>query len=500
MVIALGTCFILVVLVVVCYGAWRRDGSPLPEEVLTILRIVLALGAGLVSAGFAGFINVQGTVAGLALQGGGGGAVFLVVYLVNPPRIAASAASSASPRMKETPLQRPTLPEGSSAMRSMAFADLAEYARQVDEELLVAVRDRTFATESNLLAFFASTVTRQRDPYRFSANQVVGFLNEVVHGHVCLQAVPDPDLLVCVSDGFTEVVFRDAHNKTSMVRIASPDLLWDCHCNSPGSQNGHRHPPSECPIHGNPYGAHIAELFGNGLVEISFRGLSFLWRNQDQYWPPSVDAFHMVHDLESAHVFDRRHSSVLDIGCGTGFLGMVSAIACRTIVQVGLSEWLLTPLLYSAANFTRNRERMRPGVAAELRLTLNVPEVRRPYDLVLCNPPYLPTLGFKEMEVMQAVAGTELLEKLIRDRATIGRYVYVNFSRIAQPEASQVARALRRRLAPIAQPHMVPFRVPIAFSVPGYMAQLMAEGERGLRVDPEHRHTFWHEVQTYEVK
>ena len=50
-----------------------------------IIRVMVAFGAGFLSAGLLGFIDLGGSIPGWTIQAGGGVAVFIVVYLINPP-------------------------------------------------------------------------------------------------------------------------------------------------------------------------------------------------------------------------------------------------------------------------------------------------------------------------------------------------------------------------------------------------------------------------------
>jgi len=52
-----------------------------------IIRVMVALGAGFLSAGLLGFIDVGGSIPGWTIQAGGGFAIFVLVYLLNPPSL-----------------------------------------------------------------------------------------------------------------------------------------------------------------------------------------------------------------------------------------------------------------------------------------------------------------------------------------------------------------------------------------------------------------------------
>jgi len=211
----------------------------------------------------------------------------------------------------------------------------------------------------------------------------------------------------------------------------------------------------------------------------------------------------MVEDLEMSNVLSRHITSVLDLGCGTGMLGLFVAKHCSSVQRMVLADWVLSPVLYSALNVARNRGLL-AGTDLVLKLGLNTSWQAKgqsglPCDLALCNPSYLPVLpGFHDVRVSTTVAGTDLLQYVIREHRRIGKMVVVSFSHLAMPEAEAAAQESKSRLEALGPAREVPFRNPYAFERPDYLRALTET--RGLRIDAARRHRFWHLVQTFLVR
>ena len=79
--ILIGALFILLSLIIVLL---KPD---LGQQAFWIIRVMVALGAGLVAAGILGNLTIEGTVANLTIKAGGPIAVTVMVYLLNPPKL-----------------------------------------------------------------------------------------------------------------------------------------------------------------------------------------------------------------------------------------------------------------------------------------------------------------------------------------------------------------------------------------------------------------------------
>jgi len=374
-----------------------------------------------------------------------------------------------------------------------AFTDVEAACRKADELALPVIRspgvpqDRI---EEIYMALLGHVLSQKRMPLE---PLLESWESEAATRRL-RRTVPEPDLDVLVGGEFEKVTFRYGDGE---LVIENPNLLWDCSCQSRSGGE------ERCRIHGveDGIGDEITARFSSGLVGIRYRNRTYYWRSSKCLWPPSVDAFSMFLDLIEDGVLNEPHKRILDLGSGTGFLGIAIAAENRHVTRLEFADWLLTPLLYSVVNWRAN-EGSKKHVAIRAHLGQGISwrdGEKDPFDLVVCNPPYLPLLeGFQDLGGESTVSGTDLLECVIAEGASLGRRVYVQFSDLAYPEAKAAADAHGRNLRRVGGGKWAPFRVRLALEKPEYLNLLVAE--RDLEVREGQNHRYWHRLQTYCVE
>jgi len=84
---ATGILFLMALLGIGSYMAFRDNQNPIPPEAMFIFRVILALAG----AGFAvmltGFLEINGKIASFSIRAGGSLAVFIAIYRINPPNL-----------------------------------------------------------------------------------------------------------------------------------------------------------------------------------------------------------------------------------------------------------------------------------------------------------------------------------------------------------------------------------------------------------------------------
>jgi hypothetical protein len=310
----------------------------------------------------------------------------------------------------------------------------------------------------------------------------------------------EPRVEIRIEDDLTRIQLASSG---ANLLIERPHSLWECNCGL--IDLGPQYPMSErvpCPIHSSPEGRVIESRFLSSLVAFDWRGLSILWRKGRELWAPSIDVVYFLRSLERAGVFAADYPSALDLGCGTGIIGCFLAAKNPTIRRLYFSDWLMTPLVYSAVNLARNLQdrQLHATFCLGLDTTWTTPNrIDERFDLLVCNPPYLPILpGFEKLRLASTVAGTDLLEHIISSAPQLAEKVYVCFSRVAQPEAFAAAEKSGRELVPIAEPMDVPFRVPHVLQEAEYLEALL----KAKRIDVRDHsfHQLWHTITAYRVK
>jgi len=388
------------------------------------------------------------------------------------------------------------------------FDRILELSGNVDSELRPKIR----VSLRNLEEYgYAGSLYRNalegrlRQTYDFSLN---AFLESLSGNTPLIHTVSDikPDLTIDISEGLKSIKFI---TDETTLEIDDPELLWDCHCKRPRGEFGAKQRPvdadeCECPIHSHPDGDKLGQIFLEGIVQINYRKTEVIWYNVPDFWPVSADTIHMYDNLDKEDILSIPSKSILDVGCGTGFLGIGVAQQSPEVRHISMSDWLLTPLVFARINWERNYEKMIKRVSYEPRLGLGFDWVRQDnslrdeFDLCLCNPPYLPEVeDYPEVDMQNAVGGTDLLEKVIDDGPKIADRVFVNFSDLALPEAKKIAELTGKELNQIGEEFNVPFRVRSALQSEGYMNELES---RNIEIKNQGRYKYWHTVRTYEVQ
>jgi hypothetical protein len=317
-----------------------------------------------------------------------------------------------------------------------------------------------------------------------------------------------PDLIVecglVKEDRISRLRFRTEHE--ILLEVPNSPLLWPCSCELSDFEctaADRRLSREDCDIHKSLKGEQIHRLFSDALVEIQYDGQSFLWKRSRYLWPPSIDALNFIEDLREEGVTSLDGRSVLDVGCGCGILGIWFSHMNRGIRQAHFSDWLISPLIFTAINSARQTgcQDVERFFWFGLDTSWRQPDAEKARcDILLCNPPYLPFLeGHEDVLSDSTVAGTELLEHVIRQASWKMKRTYVSFSDLALPEAKLAAKDAGVTLVDVGNGggHIVPFRVVHSFAYPNYLSRLI--DVRGLEIRKSERFPLWHRVKTYRV-
>jgi len=120
---------------------------------------------------------------------------------------------------------------------------------------------------------------------------------------------------------------------------------------------------------------------------VYYRGLEFVLL--PGVYEPSDDTYLLADNLRVSH-----GQSVLELGTGCGMIAVLAALMGGRVTATDISERAIECARMNAA---------RHGVEIELLLgSLFEPVWGRKFDVVVFNPPYLPSLGMSDDPVLQA--------------------------------------------------------------------------------------------------
>lgn len=286
------------------------------------------------------------------------------------------------------------------------------------------------------------------------------------------------------------------------LKLTKPRLLWDCNCKIDFPQKYNIKP---CPIHDKIKDPIIynqfSDCFSKSLVQINASGLNIFWNNNKNLWPPSMDSIYLVEDLKANSYDSKNLNRVIDIGCGTGYLGIWLAKFNRYIKEVQFTDWMLLPLVFSYFNKEFNKI---DNCNCVFNLGLNTNWLldeteNNKFDLAICNPPYLPLISGREnFSYEMTVAGTELLTSFILNWKNISSEAIISFSDIAMPEAIEACKVSNSKLIPIGKKRNVPFRVNAAYTEKNYIPNLIRQ--KRIQFRKNSFYPYWHKVQSYRLE
>lgn len=287
----------------------------------------------------------------------------------------------------------------------------------------------------------------------------------------------EPKCEVEFNDDINICTFK--HNGNEFV-LNEPLLLWECSCKVP---EAYRNKDYQCRICSNPKGKIIEEAFGRKFTKIKYRDVEVLWfdTERDILWPPAIDSVFMVKILKEKGYGEKMIENVLDMGCGTGFLGIFLPKINSHVKKVYFSDLFLTPLLITKLNWALNfkEDSTKDAIVFLSENYENFPDQEIPpsgFDLVVCNPPFLPTLGYEWLLYKEAaVAGTHLLEKIITETKKYGNELVIGCSSMAHPEFEKAVKKVEAKVEILGK-RETPFRISYAFNHKEFMDKLISEG------------------------
>ncbi len=376
------------------------------------------------------------------------------------------------------------------------LTQISDRIKVLDEEILSTVRSKSISSITQLFEEYNKRIKLSGQKHGLDIVRAFDLIND----HAIKPMISEEaDIHVEITKDLDKLSFKPFDGNVPIV-LDEPSLLWECSCEHVGSSQ------KNCRIH-RRFGTkseakNFTKLFRERLVKIDFDGVSIFWRDLKDLWPPSIDSLHFANDLRKIGPGLSEVRNVIDIGSGTGFLGIWFAKQNCQVKNLYFSDWLLLPLIFTHANAVNN------DLSCSLNFLLG-PNTSwfKPdnslenFDLIICNPPYLPDLGFQNLKKESTVSGTDLLEAIIRVGKKKSKKVIISFSDIAFPEAAKIARmeGIDLEKCKINEtPHQVPFRVPIAFNEPGYIKKLIKEKRLEERGNSEFK--YWHNIHTYLIE
>jgi len=164
------------------------------------------------------------------------------------------------------------------------------------------------------------------------------------------------------------------------------------------------------------------DLFGNSFhpTMICFsnkaneKPFSIRWTSSLTPWPPAIDSQLFVASLVQ-HGQCTSPQSLLDVGCGTGYLNIAAAHVWPSLTRVDYLD--LNPMAVAVTQANIASDPMANQIPSHGHALPFSRFQASGYDILLCTPPYLPDRPLPVSAIELATHGTALLEEVI-ERAT----------------------------------------------------------------------------------
>jgi len=132
--------------------------------------------------------------------------------------------------------------------------------------------------------------------------------------------------------------------------------------------------------------------------------LSAIGKPSEQVYTPSDDTFLMIEALSTISLHDK---DVLDIGTGSGILGLLCAQRGAHVTVVDIEGSVLENIKIAARKLNLTLNAVRSDLFSEIATAR--------FDVVLFNPPYLPSGKIEDPAVDGGNCGVRLIDRFLGD-------------------------------------------------------------------------------------
>jgi methylase of polypeptide subunit release factors len=142
----------------------------------------------------------------------------------------------------------------------------------------------------------------------------------------------------------------------------------------------------------------LFSLYGSWPRTIEYDEVGVTWDNNTNFgvWGPSIDTLLIARGLNKVLNESTNFKTALEIGCGSGYLSKFILNKCKTIKSMTVND--INPNAINCAKENIQDERAEYKIGDGLKLLEN-----KTFDLIVCNPPYIPRPNSIEVNQYEGV-------------------------------------------------------------------------------------------------
>lgn len=209
-------------------------------------------------------------------------------------------------------------------------------------------------------------------------------------------------------------------------------------------------------------------------------------------WCPSIDTVLFARALNKIIKNSYHFKSVLEIGCGSGFLGKYIASTSNSIKKVVFVD--INPFAILCAKDNTKELHIKKEFFTQRWQNIKKNEK---YDLIVCNPPYLPRPQSVDKNPYE---GISLMREIIlsgKNHLNEGGSIVINYSSLCEKDAKKFIKQSGLKLRLLAK-MKVPLKVLPVLNNKEWMKFLCER--TGLKKEPRQGYLYWQTLNIVELK
>ncbi len=241
----------------------------------------------------------------------------------------------------------------------------------------------------------------------------------------------------------------------------------------------------------------LITLYGRGRRYTEYDGVvtDYDQAVDQDVWCANIDTLLALRNLKAEGILnDPALQKVVEVGVGGGHISCALAAKLPNLQELYFTD--ISPFALRCTD--RNLQRYpRRGLNTHAFLGKGIAGLPDGFDLLICNPPYIPIAPHQNQDEKDPYRGTGLIRELIHIGHSKAQRVIIPVSGMALADIRRYAEEAGKRLVFHSDGTEVPLK--IEHVDPAWVRWLVAQG--GLKIKDERRHLYryWHTLYLVEV-